>query len=256
MARIALIDPSGRSTTTVQAVLGRVHDLIVRSRVHAPGDCDLVIADLRHDDLADSSTVRGLRSFGPVLLLVERLQPIPLSVEENSDLVRAAQALRCLRAQDRRRASAARRSAIPRRAPSSPAPRTTTRSGSSSPSCPRRPGPCSAAPRAWRRRCGFSVSPEREGVASPWPSAEARSRRCAWSRSSPTSSWPPWSSASGRTSPTLCSFPRSTRALFSNRSGSRCCSAEGSASGSSRRRSTIRQSGCCRGISREISTNT
>ncbi len=86
MARIALIDPSGRATTTVQAVLGRIHDLVVRSRIHAPGDCDLVIADLRYDDLADTSTLRSLRSFGPVLLLVDKLQPIPTTVEESGDL--------------------------------------------------------------------------------------------------------------------------------------------------------------------------
>jgi DNA-binding NtrC family response regulator len=86
MARIALIDPGGRATTTVQAVLGRAHDVIVRSRIHAPGDCDLVIADLRYEELADTSTLRSLRSFGPVLLLVERLQPIPTAVEESGDL--------------------------------------------------------------------------------------------------------------------------------------------------------------------------
>jgi len=86
MARIALIDPGGRATTTVLAVLGRAHDVIVRSRIHAPGDCDLVIADLRYDELADTSTLRSLRSFGPVLLLVERLQPIPTAVEESGDL--------------------------------------------------------------------------------------------------------------------------------------------------------------------------
>lgn len=86
MARIALIDPSGRSTTTVQAVLGRMHDIIVRSRIHAPGDCDLVIADLRYDDLADTSLLRSLGSFGPVLLLVDRLEPIPASVEEGAAL--------------------------------------------------------------------------------------------------------------------------------------------------------------------------
>jgi DNA-binding NtrC family response regulator len=86
MARIALIDPSGRSTTTVQAVLGRMHDIIVRSRIHAPGDCDLVIADLRYDDLADTALLRSLGSFGPVLLLVDRLEPIPASVEEGATL--------------------------------------------------------------------------------------------------------------------------------------------------------------------------
>ena len=86
MARVVLIDPSGRSTTTVDAVLGRSHEVIARSRVHAPGDCDLVVADLRPDDLADSSTIRSLRSFAPVLLLVDRLQPIPPSVEESADL--------------------------------------------------------------------------------------------------------------------------------------------------------------------------
>ena len=86
MARIVLIDPSGRSTTTVDAVLGRSHEVVARSRVHAPGDCDLVLADLRPDDLADSSTIRSLRSFAPVLLLLDRLQPIPPSVEESSDL--------------------------------------------------------------------------------------------------------------------------------------------------------------------------
>lgn len=86
MARIALIDPSGRSTTTVQAVLGRNHEILVRQRIHAPGDCDLVIADLRPDDLLDTSLLRALGSFGPVLLLVERLQPIPVAVEESRDL--------------------------------------------------------------------------------------------------------------------------------------------------------------------------
>lgn len=86
MARIALIDPSGRSTTTVQAVLGRSHEVFVRSRIHAPGDCDLVIADLPHADLADTSILRSLGSFGPVLLLVDKLQPIPVAVHESDDL--------------------------------------------------------------------------------------------------------------------------------------------------------------------------
>lgn len=86
MARIVLIDPSGRSTTTVQAVLGRTHEIVVRSRIHAPGDCDLVIADLRYDDLADTALLRGLGSFGPVLLLVDRLEPIPVTVEESPTL--------------------------------------------------------------------------------------------------------------------------------------------------------------------------
>src|SRR5512139_1533969 len=86
MARIALIDPSGRSTTTVQAVLGRVHEIIVRARIHAPGDCDLVIADLRYDDLADTAILRSLASFGPVLLLIDRLEPIPVAVEESAAL--------------------------------------------------------------------------------------------------------------------------------------------------------------------------
>lgn len=86
MARIALIDPSGRSTSTVQAVLGRMHDILVRSRIHAPGDCDLVIADLRYEDLSDTALLRSLGSFGPVLLLVDRLEPIPASVEESATL--------------------------------------------------------------------------------------------------------------------------------------------------------------------------
>jgi DNA-binding NtrC family response regulator len=86
MARIALIDPSGRSTTTVQAVLGRRHEILVRSRIHAPGDCDLVIADLRYDDLADTALLRSLGSFGPVLLLVDRFDPIPVAVEETATL--------------------------------------------------------------------------------------------------------------------------------------------------------------------------
>jgi DNA-binding NtrC family response regulator len=86
MARIALIDPSGRSTSTVQAVLGRTHEIVVRSRIHAPGDCDLVIADLRYEDLADTALLRSLGSFGPVLLLVDRLEPIPVAVEEGATL--------------------------------------------------------------------------------------------------------------------------------------------------------------------------
>lgn len=86
MARIALIDPTGRSTTTVQAVLGRIHEILVRSRIHAPGDCDLVIADLRYEDLMDAALLRSLGSFGPVLLLIDRLEPVPASVEENAAL--------------------------------------------------------------------------------------------------------------------------------------------------------------------------
>ena len=45
MARIALIDASGRAATTVEAVLGHAHEIVVRKRIHAPGDVDLVIAD-------------------------------------------------------------------------------------------------------------------------------------------------------------------------------------------------------------------
>jgi len=86
MARIALIDPSGRSTSTVQAILERMHEIVVRSRIHAPGDCDLVIADLRYEDLADTALLRSLGSFGPVLLLVDRLDPIPVAVEEGATL--------------------------------------------------------------------------------------------------------------------------------------------------------------------------
>jgi DNA-binding NtrC family response regulator len=86
MARIALIDPSGRSTSTVQAVLGRMHEIMARSRIHAPGDCDLVIADLRYEDLADTALLRSLGSFGPVLLLVDRLDPIPVAVQESATL--------------------------------------------------------------------------------------------------------------------------------------------------------------------------
>jgi len=86
MARIALIDPSGRSTTTVQAVLGRIHEILVRSRIHAPGDCDLVIADLRYEDLTEAALLRSLGSFGPVLLLIDRLEPVPASVEESAAL--------------------------------------------------------------------------------------------------------------------------------------------------------------------------
>jgi hypothetical protein len=40
MARIALIDPVGRAVTTVEAVLGRNHDIVVRPRIHAPGDVE------------------------------------------------------------------------------------------------------------------------------------------------------------------------------------------------------------------------
>ena len=53
MARIALIDPSGRAATTVEAVLGHAHEIVVRPRIHAPGDVELVIADLKHSELAE-----------------------------------------------------------------------------------------------------------------------------------------------------------------------------------------------------------
>lgn len=86
MARIALIDPSGRIATTVEAILGRAHEIIVRPRVHAPGDAELVIADLRPSELADQSTIRSLVSFGPVLLLVDKVQPIPPGIDERPDL--------------------------------------------------------------------------------------------------------------------------------------------------------------------------
>jgi len=86
MARIALIDPSGRIATTVEAVLGRSHEIIVRPRVHAPGDAELVIADLRPAELSDQSTIRSLVSFGPVLLLVDKTQPIPPGIDERPDL--------------------------------------------------------------------------------------------------------------------------------------------------------------------------
>lgn len=86
MARIALIDPSGRAATTVRAVLGRTHDIAVRSRVHAPGDVDLVIADLRYADLVDQSTLRGLTSFAPVLVLIDRREPVPPALEESGNL--------------------------------------------------------------------------------------------------------------------------------------------------------------------------
>jgi DNA-binding NtrC family response regulator len=86
MARIALIDPIGRAVTTVEAVLGRSHDIVVRPRIHAPGDVELVIADLRPAELADQATLRSLASFGPVLLLVDRSQPIPPAVEESAEL--------------------------------------------------------------------------------------------------------------------------------------------------------------------------
>lgn len=86
MARIALIDPTGRAATTVRAVLGRTHDVAVRSRVHAPGDVDLVIADLRYADLVDQSTLRGLTSFAPVLVLIDRREPVPLALEESGNL--------------------------------------------------------------------------------------------------------------------------------------------------------------------------
>lgn len=86
MARIALIDASGRAVTTVEAVLGRTHEIVVRKRIHAPGDVDLVIADLGADELMDPSTLRSLSSFGPVLLLVDKTQPVPAGIEESSDL--------------------------------------------------------------------------------------------------------------------------------------------------------------------------
>jgi DNA-binding NtrC family response regulator len=86
MARIALIDPSGRAATTVRAVLGRGHEIVVRSRIHAPGDAELIIADLRYADMADPSTLRGLTSFAPVLVLVDRREPVPPSVEEGRNL--------------------------------------------------------------------------------------------------------------------------------------------------------------------------
>jgi len=86
MARIALIDPTGRAATTVEAVLGNAHEIVVRPRIHAPGDVELVVADLRYEDLADQSTLRSLTSFGPVLVLVDRKDPIPPAVEESGSL--------------------------------------------------------------------------------------------------------------------------------------------------------------------------
>jgi len=86
MARIALIDPTGRAATTVEAVLGGSHELVVRPRVHAPGDVELVIADLSYADLVDPSTLRGLTSFGPVLVLLDRKDPVPPAVEESNNL--------------------------------------------------------------------------------------------------------------------------------------------------------------------------
>jgi DNA-binding NtrC family response regulator len=86
MARIALIDPSGRAATTVEAVLGRAHEIVVRPRIHAPGDVELVIADLKHSELADRGTLRSLCSFGPVLLLVDRNDPVPPAIEESRNL--------------------------------------------------------------------------------------------------------------------------------------------------------------------------
>jgi DNA-binding NtrC family response regulator len=86
MARIALIDPSGRAATTVRAVLGRTHEIVVRSRVHAPGDVDLVIADLRYADLVEQGTLRGLVSFAPVLVLIDRREPVPPSFEDGSNV--------------------------------------------------------------------------------------------------------------------------------------------------------------------------
>ena len=86
MARIALIDPSGRAATTVRAVLGRAHEVAVRSRVHAPGDADMVIADLRYADLVDQSTLRGLISFAPVLVLIDRREPVPPALGESHNL--------------------------------------------------------------------------------------------------------------------------------------------------------------------------
>ena len=86
MARIALIDPSGRAATTVEAVLGKQHEIVVRTRIHAPGDVELVIADLRQAELRDQGTLRSLTSFGPVLLLVEKTEPIPSAIEESPGL--------------------------------------------------------------------------------------------------------------------------------------------------------------------------
>jgi len=54
--------------------------------VHAPGDVDLVIADLRYADLVDQSTLRGLTSFAPVLVLIDRREPVPPALEESGNL--------------------------------------------------------------------------------------------------------------------------------------------------------------------------
>jgi DNA-binding NtrC family response regulator len=86
MARIALIDASGRAATTVEAVLGHAHEIVVRKRIHAPGDVDLVIADLGANELMDPSTLRSLSSFGPVLLLIDKTQPVPAGIDESPDL--------------------------------------------------------------------------------------------------------------------------------------------------------------------------
>ena len=67
-------------------MLGHAHEIVVRPRIHAPGDVELVIADLRHSDLADPATLRSLCSFGPVLVLVDRRDPVPPAVEENRNL--------------------------------------------------------------------------------------------------------------------------------------------------------------------------
>src|SRR3990172_7288596 len=86
MARIALIDPSGRAATTVEVILGGSHEVVVRPGIHAPGDVDLVIADLRYAELADQATLRSLVSFAPVLLLVDRKDPVPATVAEREHL--------------------------------------------------------------------------------------------------------------------------------------------------------------------------
>ncbi len=86
MASLALIDPSGRMAATVQAVLGREHTVTVRNRMHAPAEADLVILDVPRHAPLDQAGLRSLRSFGPILVLLDRNVPVPSFLAEGHGL--------------------------------------------------------------------------------------------------------------------------------------------------------------------------
>ncbi len=86
MASLALIDPSGRMAATVRAVLGREHVVTVRNRMHAPAEADLVIVDVPRHSAVDQAGLRSLRSFGPLLVMLDRNTPVPSFLSEGHGL--------------------------------------------------------------------------------------------------------------------------------------------------------------------------